>query len=76
MMKFKIGQKIRIIKCCAPFFGEELLGKVDYINKIYENGNISLEKYNLNVLPNWIKIINENDIDTYLKLNKKTIQQI
>lgn len=47
----EIGQKVRIIKCCAPFFGANMLGKVDYNDQIYENDDISLKKYNLNIRP-------------------------
>jgi hypothetical protein len=74
MKSFEIGQKVRIIKCCAPFFGRELLGKVEIIKEIINHHNIHLER-GLNVHPNWIELVDNDAVDVYMELNENTIQQ-
>lgn len=66
-----IGRKIRIIKVCAPFIGLNVLGKVDYIDST-KNG-IFLKNLKINVNPNWIELVNDEDIDIKMEINENTI---
>lgn len=75
-MEYKVGQKVRIVKCCAPFFGKILLGKVDTIKRIYDIGDLHLEKLHLNVKPCWVELVDDDAVDIEMELNESTIQQI
>lgn len=55
----KTGDKVRIIKLCAPFIGEELFGKISKIT-IYENGSIYLDDIKIFISPYWIELVNED----------------
>lgn len=66
-----IGWKVRIIKVCAPFIGLNVLGKVDYIDST-KNG-IFLKNLKINVNPNWIELVNDEDIDIKMEINENTI---
>lgn len=44
-MDFKVGDKVRIVKCMVYFCPVSLLGKVDTIIKI--DDQVHLEKYNV-----------------------------
>ena len=58
----KTGDKVRIITLCAPFIGEELLGKISKIT-ICENGSIYLDDIKIFISPYWIELVDEdNDI--------------
>ena len=58
----KTGNKIRIIKVCAPFFGNELLGKVSTIT-IKEDNIIYLNDIGINIPIGCIEIVDEHSID-------------
>ena len=62
----KTGDKVRIVKVCAPFIGDESLGKVSRIT-IGENGTIFLDDMDRYISPHWIKLVNDDDVDEIIE---------
>ena len=63
-----IGKKVRIIKTCAPFFKDNCLGKIDYIESVAEC--IFLKKLQMNVNPSWIESVDDDSEDITVEINK------
>jgi hypothetical protein len=66
-----IGKKVRIVKICAPFFKENCLGKIDYIERVDEC--IFLKNAKMNVNPSWIELVNDDATDIEMEINENTI---
>jgi hypothetical protein len=58
----KTGDKVRIVKICAPFIGDESLGKVSKIS-IMDNGSIFLDDLDRYISPHWIELVDDNVLD-------------
>lgn len=63
---FKIGDKIRIIKCSVCFCPEIFLGKIDTIEKI-KDGMIYLKKYN-KVPISFVEKVDEESKDIIMEI--------
>lgn len=61
----KTGDKVRVTKVCAPFIGDESLGKVSKIT-VNESG-IFLDDLDRYVSPYWIELVDDNEIDRIIE---------
>lgn len=64
--KMKTGDKVRIVKVCAPFVYTESLGKVSKIT-IDDNGSIYLNDLNRSISRHWIELVDEDAVDEILE---------
>lgn len=62
----KTGDKVRIIKVCAPFISEKYLGKVSSIT-INEHGVIFLNEFGFNVVLGCISKVDDESISENVK---------
>ena len=70
----EIGQKVRIVKICAPFLDITYLGKVDIICSL--NPVIFLENLKINVNPNWIEVVSNDSINSEIEVDISNIYKI
>lgn len=66
LSEMKTGDKIRIVKVCAPFVYPESLGKVSRIT-IGDNGSIYLNDLNRSISRHWIELVDEDAVDEILE---------
>lgn len=68
-----INKKIRIIKICSPFFKKESLGKIDYIERISDDGIPFLRIAKMNVNFSWIEFVDDLAEDIHMEINESSI---
>ena len=62
----KTGDKVRIVKICAPFIGMESLGKVSHIT-VNEKGIIYLDDIGQNASKYWLELVSDDEVDMVLE---------
>jgi hypothetical protein len=61
----KTGDKVRIVKVCAPFIGIDLLGKVSKIT--IRNESIYLDDLKINCSKYWIEKVEDDATDIIIE---------
>jgi len=70
----KVGDKVRIIKCCYPIPTIYLLGKTSFIESIIENMNlVRLSRWDVNINVIFLEKVDDDATDIDMPVNEDTI---